>query len=232
MNRFISKKVLPFGLILFFGLVCQAQTSSTETRYNPITTAVPFLTITPDSRHGAMGDVGAATSPDANAQYWNPSKLAFAEEKFGISLSFTPWLRQLVSDVNLAYLAASSLVVKPSEDWPDKFLLLDYSPQWQEFGKHSENDSLDQFVTANAVWPMAKLILGVQENYSDQKATIVEASTRSEIQQNHTELDAGYRLNDNCCDLLRITNKQFLHRIQVVIPCCECIFCCSGCDTR
>ena len=105
MNRFISKKVLPFGLILFFGLVCQAQTSSTETRYNPITTAVPFLTITPDSRHGAMGDVGAATSPDANAQYWNPSKLAFAEEKFGISLSFTPWLRQLVSDVNLAYLA-------------------------------------------------------------------------------------------------------------------------------
>ena len=49
--------------------------------------------------------------------------------------------------LNLASLAASSLVVKPSEDWPDKFLLLDYSPQWQEFGKHSENDSLDQFVT-------------------------------------------------------------------------------------
>jgi len=105
MNRFLSKKVIPFGFILLFGLVSEAQTTSTETRYNPITTAVPFLTITPDSRHGAMGDVGAATSPDANAQYWNPSKLAFAEEKYGLSLSFTPWLRQLVSDVNLAYLA-------------------------------------------------------------------------------------------------------------------------------
>ena len=98
--------------------------------------------------------------------------------------------------LNLIWLAPSSLIVKPAEDWPDKFLLLDYSPQWQEFGRYSGNNSLDQFVTANAVWPMAKLILGVQENYSDQKATIVEASTRSEIRQNHTELDAGYRLND------------------------------------
>lgn len=94
-------------LLLFCLLSTQAwaQTGSTETRYNPITTAVPFLTITPDSRHGAMGDVGVATSPDANAQYWNPSKLAFIDEKFGLSLSFTPWLRQLVNDVNLAYLA-------------------------------------------------------------------------------------------------------------------------------
>jgi hypothetical protein len=52
-----------------------------------------------------MGDVGAATSPDANAQYWNTSKLAFIDDKIGFSLSFTPWLRQLVNDVNLAYLA-------------------------------------------------------------------------------------------------------------------------------
>ena len=74
-------------------------------RYNPISTAVPFLTITPDSRHGAMGDVGAATSPDANSQYMNPSKFAFDGEKWGFSLSFTPWLRQLVKDVNLAYLS-------------------------------------------------------------------------------------------------------------------------------
>jgi hypothetical protein len=52
-----------------------------------------------------MGDVGVATSPDANAQYWNPSKLAFSDDNIGFSLSFTPWLRQLVSDVNLAYVA-------------------------------------------------------------------------------------------------------------------------------
>ncbi len=105
MNRFFNFKVIPLVFSLFVGLTAGAQTASTETNYNPITTAVPFLTITPDSRHGAMGDVGVATSPDANAQYWNPSKLAFTEDKFGLSLSFTPWLRQLVNDVNLAYLA-------------------------------------------------------------------------------------------------------------------------------
>lgn len=77
----------------------------TIARYNPLSTAVPFLTITPDSRHGAMGDVGVATSPDANSQYLNPSKYAFAEGKFGFSLSFTPWLRQLVNDINLAYMS-------------------------------------------------------------------------------------------------------------------------------
>ena len=70
-------------------------------------------------------------------------------------------------NLNLIRLAPSYLIVRPPESWPDKFLLLDYSPQWQQFGKHSENDSLDQFVTANAVWPMAKLILGIQESFSD-----------------------------------------------------------------
>jgi len=83
----------------------QSLTTGQEVRYNPISTAVPFLTITPDSRHGAMGDVGAATTPDANSQYLNPSKYAFAQDKWGFSLSYTPWLRQLVKDVNLAYLA-------------------------------------------------------------------------------------------------------------------------------
>lgn len=92
---------------IFFSLVFGAGTSAIcqEVRYNPIYTAVPFLTITPDSRHGAMGDVGAATSPDANSQYMNPSKFAFAGDKWGFALSFTPWLRKLVSDVNLAYLS-------------------------------------------------------------------------------------------------------------------------------
>jgi hypothetical protein len=52
-----------------------------------------------------MGDVGAATSPDANSQYLNPSKYAFTEDKFGIAVSYTPWMRKLVSDINLAYLS-------------------------------------------------------------------------------------------------------------------------------
>lgn len=70
-----------------------------------INTAVPFLTIAPDSRSGAMGDAGVALSPDVNANYWNPSKLSFIEGQDNLSLSYSPWLRKLVSDVNLAYLS-------------------------------------------------------------------------------------------------------------------------------
>ena len=105
MKQFTKITATLILILLMFPPQSKAQTGTTENRYNPSTTAVPFLTITPDSRHGAMGDVGAATSADANAQYWNPSKLAFTDEQFGLSLSFTPWLRQLVSDVNLAYLS-------------------------------------------------------------------------------------------------------------------------------
>ncbi|MCK9638834.1 MAG: type IX secretion system outer membrane channel protein PorV [Prolixibacteraceae bacterium] len=84
----------------------QSTVTGQDFKYNPITTSVPFLNITADSRHGAMGDVGVATSPDASAQYWNASKLAFAKDSFGISLSYIPWLRQLVRDMNLAYLSS------------------------------------------------------------------------------------------------------------------------------
>jgi hypothetical protein len=71
---------------------------------NTITTAVPFLLIAPDSRSGAMGDVGVATSPDANSIHWNPAKLAFASEDMGASISYVPWLRALVPDINLSYI--------------------------------------------------------------------------------------------------------------------------------
>jgi len=71
---------------------------------NTITTAVPFLLIAPDSRSGAMGDVGVATSPDANSIHWNPAKLAFASEDIGASISYVPWLRALVPDINLSYI--------------------------------------------------------------------------------------------------------------------------------
>ena len=72
---------------------------------NAITTAVPFLSIAPDSRAGAMGDIGCATSADANSQSYNPAKYVFNENRFGFSVSYSPWLRQLVNDINLAYLA-------------------------------------------------------------------------------------------------------------------------------
>jgi len=72
---------------------------------NPIVTAVPSLSIAPDARAGGMGDVGVATTPDVNSQYWNPAKYVFLESDAGISVSYTPWLRKLVSDIDLAYLA-------------------------------------------------------------------------------------------------------------------------------
>ncbi len=72
---------------------------------NTITTAVPFLIIAPDSRAGGMGDAGVATSPDANSIHWNPAKLGFADKSMGFSLSYVPWLRKLVPDINLSYLS-------------------------------------------------------------------------------------------------------------------------------
>ena len=72
--------------------------------FNPVMTGVTSLTIAPDSRAGAMGDVGAATDADVNSQYWNPAKYPFAISPAGFSLAYTPWLRRLVSDIDLANL--------------------------------------------------------------------------------------------------------------------------------
>lgn len=71
----------------------------------PVLTGVPVLLIAPDSRAGAMGDVGAASKPDANSIHWNAAKLAFAESKTDITFTYSPWLRNLVPDISLAYLA-------------------------------------------------------------------------------------------------------------------------------
>jgi hypothetical protein len=102
------------AVALSFFLICSslsAQLNNTgdNTRgtwqLNTITTAVPFLQITPDSRSGALGDAGVALSPDANATFWNAAKLAFVEEDVELSLSYSPWLRALVNDMSLAYLS-------------------------------------------------------------------------------------------------------------------------------
>lgn len=80
-----------------------SQTSSTDSRV--IYTVVPFLTIAPDSRAGAMGDAGVATSPDCYSMHWNPAKFAFIDGNGGFGISYAPWLRTLVPDINIAYLA-------------------------------------------------------------------------------------------------------------------------------
>ena len=79
---------------------------------NTITTAVPLLMISPDARAGAMGDAGVASSPDANSIHWNPAKLAFIENDLGFAVSYTPWLRALVPDINLAYLSGYKKIDK------------------------------------------------------------------------------------------------------------------------
>ncbi len=73
--------------------------------FNPVETGVNSLNIAPDARGASMGDLGAATEPDANSQFWNPSKYAFAYSQAAVSLSYTPWLRKLVNDIFLANLS-------------------------------------------------------------------------------------------------------------------------------
>lgn len=107
MNKKESMKQLKvyFLLILLFLANMNLQAQDTKNQFNPVNTGVTSLSIAPDSRGGAMGDVGAATDPDVNSQYWNPAKYPFTISRAGISLSYTPWLRKLVNDIDLAYLA-------------------------------------------------------------------------------------------------------------------------------
>lgn len=87
-------------------VIAQNLTADYLNNLNTISTSVPFLSIAPDSRAGAMGDVGVATSPDQNSIHWNASKLAFMEKEQGLSLSYTPWLQDLVPEISLSYLSA------------------------------------------------------------------------------------------------------------------------------
>lgn len=104
-----KKCVLPIMAMVLVSKTSSSQISSFRDsllgQINTITTSVPFLQIAPDSRAGGMGDYGVATSADANSIHWNPSKLAFIEKTGGFSVSYTPWLRALVNDINLAYVS-------------------------------------------------------------------------------------------------------------------------------
>ncbi len=86
-------------------LVASASDYTAASKYNPLQTGVNSLDIVPDARGASMGDLGVASDPDVNSQYWNPSKYAFAYSSAGFSLSYTPWLRKLVNDIFLANVA-------------------------------------------------------------------------------------------------------------------------------
>ena len=90
---------------LSLGVKAADDDDTKEKLFNPVNYAVISQTIAPDARGGGLGDVGAATDPDVNSQYWNPAKYPFNISRAGVSLNFTPWLRSLVNDMNLAYLS-------------------------------------------------------------------------------------------------------------------------------
>lgn len=95
--------------LLCFNLIastyCAYSQEDIKNKFNPIETGVNSLGIAPDSRGGGMGDIGAATEPDAVSQFWNPAKYPFAISRAGFAMSYTPWLRKLVNDIDLAYLS-------------------------------------------------------------------------------------------------------------------------------
>ncbi len=105
-NFKMNYKILVVIALIFAMFTGRAQNSDYVGRdLNTITTAVPFLLIAPDARAGAMGDAGVASTPDANSMHWNPAKYAFIDNKMGFSVSYSPWLRALVNDINLAYVS-------------------------------------------------------------------------------------------------------------------------------
>ena len=94
-------RALMLVLVLWIASVA-VNAQDKKNMFNPVNTSVTSLSIAPDARAGAMGDVGAATEADVNSQYWNPAKYPFNIARAGVAASYTPWLRKLVNDINLA----------------------------------------------------------------------------------------------------------------------------------
>ncbi|HRF68702.1 MAG TPA: type IX secretion system outer membrane channel protein PorV [Muribaculum sp.] len=102
MYRFTNSAIGALLVAAAAHMTCYGQSKDD---FNPIQTGVTSLSIAPDARGASMGDIGAATEPDANSQFWNPSKYAFAYSNAAVSLSYTPWLRKIVNDIFLANVA-------------------------------------------------------------------------------------------------------------------------------
>ena len=103
-NRWVTA-IFIISSLLFSRVTAHADDGDKLTTYNPVEHAVISETIAPDARGAGMGDVGVATDPDVNSQYWNPAKYPFCISRAGVALNYTPWLRQLVNDIDLAYVA-------------------------------------------------------------------------------------------------------------------------------
>jgi hypothetical protein len=137
-------------------------------QFNAITTAAPFLLITPDARAGAMGDIGVATSPDFNSQHHNPAKAAFNNNEFSIGVNFTPWLGALVNDV---YLGGFSVINKLDEQsaWVAsfKYFTLGKIQLTDEYGENTSIESPNElsFDATYALKLSESFSLGVTGRY-------------------------------------------------------------------
>ena len=103
--NYLGRALLLLFLFVSKNALAQSTSGSSTSQTNGVYPDVPFLLITPDARAGAMGEAGVAVMPDGNAMSINPAKLAFLERPYGVSLSYSPWLKNLVPDINLAYLS-------------------------------------------------------------------------------------------------------------------------------
>lgn len=101
----MKNRIRIIAAVLLAVIATNVKAQDKREMFNPIHTALVSQTIAPDARAAGMGDVGAATDPDVNSQYWNPAKYPFCISRAGLALNYTPWLRSLVSDMDIAYLA-------------------------------------------------------------------------------------------------------------------------------
>ena len=104
-NLFTIFTFFSLGSFHLFSQGSSSILSGQDTARRPIITAVPFLLISPDSRSSAMGETGVATSPDINSAHWNNAKLSFLEKDYGFSVSYVPWLGNIVDDMSISYLS-------------------------------------------------------------------------------------------------------------------------------
>jgi len=129
----------------FYGQDDDITPTGAEVTANTLDYSVPFLTIAPDSRGGALGDAGVATSADINSIHWNPSKYSFMEKDFGLAVSYTPWLRNLVPDIYLAYLTGyyrldKEQVISGSLRYFSLGEIMFTDEQGNDYGQHIPNE--------------------------------------------------------------------------------------------
>lgn len=141
----MNKRIKTLATALLAMATITANAQDKREMFNPIHTALVSQTIAPDARAAGMGDVGAATDPDVNSQYWNPAKYPFCISRAGVALNYTPWLRSLVSDMDIAYLSGYYRI----GDYSAVSASLRYFSLGEVYTNYQEGTSLDNAQTIN-----------------------------------------------------------------------------------